>query len=363
MVLYYMLLFFPFLLPYYVLSMEISQRYPFPKDLVIPLLLAQTEQEIYPWKKYCYIYRHTIICKDWKNEIESADIQSLLQIPAMHYAAMTNNVHNIIEQDLQSHSTLAPDPFGFKPIHYAIGSKQHEAIKLFYIGYGFVPNVSDSISHTDTKLKQLIHPIHPKKDNLDHLLFIRKIYKAETFTESLDLLYDNHAIQTISTLICYHKKIQEIANANSTQEQNDIKNLLQYKCKRLVENTLNYVLTTSEIKTIHINSACSYFIEYSGSFSAWVADGDKLLHTLCSSVSSLPWNTIIEKYKDIVFDPNIKNYKGKTPLHYAATYGHTEAVQFLLAHSADKTIVSDQGKTALEYAEKYAHAEIVLLLK
>lgn len=52
------------------------------------------------------------------------------------------------------------------------------------------------------------------------------------------------------------------------------------------------------------------------------------------------------------------NCTGKTPLLYAAKYGHLEMVKKLVAAGAD-TSYSNKGKTALDYAKKYEHEDVI----
>jgi hypothetical protein len=59
---------------------------------------------------------------------------------------------------------------------------------------------------------------------------------------------------------------------------------------------------------------------------------------------------------------NAQNTYGKTPLHYAASKGHTEIVKKLLHYLADTEMIYE-GKTPLELAQENGHQEIVGLLK
>lgn len=60
---------------------------------------------------------------------------------------------------------------------------------------------------------------------------------------------------------------------------------------------------------------------------------------------------------------DIRNKNGATALIFAATFGHTDIVKFLLANHADKTIKDRFGKTALDYANGQEIPEIIVLLK
>lgn len=58
-----------------------------------------------------------------------------------------------------------------------------------------------------------------------------------------------------------------------------------------------------------------------------------------------------------------KSCDGKTPLMFAAKYGHTEFAKKLLANGAKKDTKTDKGYTALDYAKKYEKPEIIKLLE
>lgn len=54
---------------------------------------------------------------------------------------------------------------------------------------------------------------------------------------------------------------------------------------------------------------------------------------------------------------------GKTPLMFAAKYGHADFTKKLLANGAKKDTKTDKGYTALDYARKYEKPEIIKLLE
>jgi len=53
----------------------------------------------------------------------------------------------------------------------------------------------------------------------------------------------------------------------------------------------------------------------------------------------------------------------KTPLMYAAKYGHLDIAKLLLKSGAKKDLLSPKGKTALDYAKKYEQEAIISFLK
>lgn len=48
----------------------------------------------------------------------------------------------------------------------------------------------------------------------------------------------------------------------------------------------------------------------------------------------------------------------KTPLMYAAKYGHLDLVKLLISKGADVSTISEKGKTALSYSIEYEHPEV-----
>lgn len=53
---------------------------------------------------------------------------------------------------------------------------------------------------------------------------------------------------------------------------------------------------------------------------------------------------------------------GCTPLHHAATNGHTDSVLLLLKAGADMSIQNNSGFTAAQLAKKYGHTTLANLL-
>jgi len=62
-------------------------------------------------------------------------------------------------------------------------------------------------------------------------------------------------------------------------------------------------------------------------------------------------------------DPNAKDRRGRTPLHYAAREGNLEAVRLLLEHKADPNAKDRRGRTPLHYAVKASDEVVAELVK
>ena len=54
-------------------------------------------------------------------------------------------------------------------------------------------------------------------------------------------------------------------------------------------------------------------------------------------------------------DINESGYDGRTPLHYASRYGHSEVVNVLVEAGAEVNKTKDNGYTPLHKASKYGH--------
>ena len=60
-------------------------------------------------------------------------------------------------------------------------------------------------------------------------------------------------------------------------------------------------------------------------------------------------------------NPNVRDERGKTPLHYAVLEGPT-MVKFLLEHGADPDVADDYGVTPLHVASTFGLYDVVKLL-
>ncbi len=61
-------------------------------------------------------------------------------------------------------------------------------------------------------------------------------------------------------------------------------------------------------------------------------------------------------------NPNARDDRAYTPLHYAARAGAADAAAELLNRGAEASPLSDVGQTPIMIAQKYHHPEIVDLL-
>ena len=57
------------------------------------------------------------------------------------------------------------------------------------------------------------------------------------------------------------------------------------------------------------------------------------------------------------------NVAGVTPLYVAASGGHQDMVEFLLANKADVNAKNNSGQTPLREAVKYGHQDVADLLR
>ena len=67
--------------------------------------------------------------------------------------------------------------------------------------------------------------------------------------------------------------------------------------------------------------------------------------------------------QDYMLDPNFKDFKGMTALHWAALEGQSKAIQGLLDLKADRTLKDDKGRKAEDIARDAKHEETVKVLQ
>ncbi len=61
-------------------------------------------------------------------------------------------------------------------------------------------------------------------------------------------------------------------------------------------------------------------------------------------------------------NPNKQQKNGKTPLHYAAEYGHVEVIGYMLQNRGDLFARTEKGQTALELAKSHNQTEVAEIL-
>ena len=80
--------------------------------------------------------------------------------------------------------------------------------------------------------------------------------------------------------------------------------------------------------------------------------------TLCSSVAGHRLGPLVS-WLLLRFDPNMKDAKGRTLLHYAATCGAVDATRLLLRHKADVDARQNQLLTPLYMAACCGHLIVI----
>ncbi len=87
--------------------------------------------------------------------------------------------------------------------------------------------------------------------------------------------------------------------------------------------------------------------------------GELLIDEVCKESPDLQY---IKNILDVGCSVEFTMYNGLTALHYAAGYGHLDAVKFLLSIGADINAKDDKGWTALHWAVIGGNIEAVKFL-
>jgi ankyrin repeat protein len=91
-----------------------------------------------------------------------------------------------------------------------------------------------------------------------------------------------------------------------------------------------------------------------------LSDGDTLLHVAASNGHLDVCQLLIARGAD----PNAASNKGQRPLHYAAGHGHVEVASLLLDHGADIAAVENEhGGTPLDWARFHGHHQMAAYLR
>ena len=96
------------------------------------------------------------------------------------------------------------------------------------------------------------------------------------------------------------------------------------------------------------------YLETGGDPNVQSADGDTALHKARNEETAL----ILAELTDV----NIKNNKGRSPLHSAARWGYIRVIQHLLDRGADVNAQDAEGNTPLHHAAEGCKAKAAELL-
>ncbi|CAB3983026.1 serine threonine- phosphatase 6 regulatory ankyrin repeat subunit A-like [Paramuricea clavata] len=92
------------------------------------------------------------------------------------------------------------------------------------------------------------------------------------------------------------------------------------------------------------------------------AEGETCAHIAAAKGSVAVIKELL-KLKDIHMTEKFTTGSNSTPLHLAASGGHTEVVQVLLQNGADATPMDKHGMTAIHLAAKNGHTRVIEILK
>ena len=113
---------------------------------------------------------------------------------------------------------------------------------------------------------------------------------------------------------------------------------------------------------------CKLIVEYGADLKAEDRVGKRPIHAAAISfVANRAGNTDALKYVlEEIGEPDdvhLQDVDGRTPLHDAAKYGHTLAVEYLLLKGADPLGKNNTGKTPLDEAQMNSQYDTIKLLE
>jgi ankyrin repeat protein len=335
-----------------------------PAEISKNIILQEKYQ--YPWDNFKRIMELTSVCKAWQQMIGTKkSITQLLNIPPVHFAAMTNNYKKIIRLQQKGYSLLEPDINNLCPIHYAVANNQEDAIRILYIGSAnpFTIKKLTQVTPLNKKnIASLLYQLdHPRKKNT---------ISTSTFNSLEDTIHDNKFKKAVEILCSHDKGIAGITllrlHDNDFNENKTyalvlfcIQSLLEKKLRNETRN-----LWYADYDLCLNDEFLAHFTQFNANPNTYNEKGHAPLHTVCMSRTPRYYKVLKQLLNLKNIDINIQTISDKlTPLHCATHHCHSNIVKLLLEHGADPTLTTINGETALDLAKKYKDLEISKLVK
>lgn len=274
-----------------------------PREITHIILINSTNNK--PWKNFFSLQPLKLVCTQWNNFFSDDNTCcSLLDIPKMHFAAMTDKHLNILQLKHSGHSTLVPDSRGLIPAHYAAACKSYQALKMLNVGY--------AVTQFHQKLKK-----YTENDPLIKNIATLKCNDEYDVTSLLNIHCDlmeaikNNYFESFFTILS-----DAPADFDTDQYTNSIK---ENKADPLFVDLINYRMQCREEK--------AFFY--------------RLIKN--ENISDKFFNRCIEKKVNF----NVHDEEGLTALHYAADNPGLSAVLSFLLNQNDIDVNQFSSKLSI----------------
>ena len=106
----------------------------------------------------------------------------------------------------------------------------------------------------------------------------------------------------------------------------------------------------------------SFLLQQTSQIAATDFEGLNILHLAAQGANQWTLNIVL-RHMGLDLDPNAQSLQGETALMFAARAGNTAAVELLLFHGCDPTIIDNRRWTVAHYATWYGHQNVFTALR
>lgn len=309
----------------------------FPNDVSRNILREKVYKK--PWKNFDHLLQLKTVCKAWEQSIGTKEqITAILDIPPLHYAAMTNDAQKIVQLKLQGDSILAPDTQRLCAVNYALACDKVRSFKVLGLGFASDDFLEESKNHTfkeNSAIEKFLSSDDPQAD----------AYTLGDLKQTIDG-GDDHYEKAIDIL--FHKgnlAIEYLLDDSPKTKNKVFRDLMMYCIQSFTES----YLFSHVINNLPYQSLCFALLEQGfANPNTCDKNGSYLLNYLCYTEKKdyYPVLTKLLSLKSI--NVNVKNSFGITPLHNAAYNGYLDALTALLkTGKCDIEALTNDGITPL----------------